>query len=181
MNRNIVIGVVIVILLVLGLWWYLSSTSMSSSTSETNNNAATSSENSSSGTTGTTAGSKSTLGAVLAHGGNYTCTISSTSSTGNATGVIYAAGSKTRVDFNATSQDGTSVQTHVIRDGTWSYTWVDGMTTGTKTAMTTSAPRNPQPSGGVISEDSSVSSDCHPWVPDATQFVPPKGITFRTI
>ena len=92
-------------------------------------------------------------------------------------GTIYSAGGKTRLDFQSTV-NGQTTTVHTLRSGTTAYTWVDGQSVGTKTTITASSSIVPQPTGGVISDDSQVSSECHPWSPVASQLVVPAGITF---
>jgi hypothetical protein len=76
--------------------------------------------------------------------------------------------------------NGQSTTIHTIRTGTTAYTWVDGQSVGTEAAITSSSAIVPQPAGGVVavSDSAQMSSECHPWSPDASEFVLPSGITF---
>ncbi|HWB34110.1 MAG TPA: hypothetical protein VG753_02215, partial [Candidatus Paceibacterota bacterium] len=175
--RNIIIAVIVIIIVVLGGWWLLSNQGGAGTGTGEQATSTMSTTTSQTGGTGS-AGSSTTLKAVTAQGGNYTCSLYTMTTAGQTRGTIYGSGGKTRLDLTYQSNDGTSVVTHIIRNGTTSYTWVDGQTMGFKSAITASSPVVSQPQGGVISDDSSVSSDCRPWVPDATQFTPPTAISF---
>lgn len=120
------------------------------------------------------------LKSLLAQGGNYTCTFQTIADNGQTIGTIYASASKSRLDLTVKDSAGLNTIAHIIRDGSTSYTWVDGTTTGFKAAIMPTSPIIPQPSGGVaITNDLvNISSDCHPWVPNDSEFITPNGITF---
>ncbi|HVZ76147.1 MAG TPA: hypothetical protein VG934_02655 [Candidatus Paceibacterota bacterium] len=180
-QRNIVITVIVIIIVVLGGWWLISSQG-AGGTGTTASSTAMGGEASSTTTGGTagstTAGSSESLKTVTAQGGNYTCSLYTMTDAGVTRGTIYGSGGKTRLDLTFQATNGTSVITHIIRSNGTSYTWVDGNQAGFKSSITSSSPIISQPQGGVISDDSSVASDCHPWVPDTTEFVPPTQINF---
>ena len=170
-QKNILIAAAVVVIIALSAW-YLSPYSP---------NALPSSSAASSNTTSTKTqtGTKTSQGTTT-QGGNYTCSINTIADSGKTTETIYATNTKTRLDFRIEAPDGTMVNTHTIHSGSVSYTWVDGQPTGTKKTIIPSSTIMPQPSGGVITTTTTgqVASDCHPWSPDLSQFVPPSGITF---
>lgn len=178
-QKNIIIGVIVVIVLIGGAWFLISpkqdvgtaTTSGTEEQTDTKTNTPTQSVK-----------ATGTLRSTFTQGGNYTCTLTTIDdSNGKTTGTVYASGGKTRSDFKIQSSSGTVTELHVIRDGVTAYTWVAGQSSGTKMAITASSSVVPrQPSGAVISvtDDSSVSTDCHSWLPDVSQFVPPTNITF---
>jgi len=172
MQRNAIIGLVVLVLIVLCVWYWSSSGAPTTQGPE----AATQSATTTSSGTGTGSGS-TTLRALASQSGNFTCSLILASSSGQTTGVIYSAGGKARLDFTVPSVNG-SIRTHVIRSGGYSYAWVDGQTTGTKTAVSSGSSAATPSQGGFVSDDSTVSSECHPWSPDTSQFTLPKGITF---
>jgi hypothetical protein len=187
MNRNIIIGVIVVVIIAVAAWFIFSpqaSTETSSSVTSVSTSTSEVASSSSPTSQGTTVQSAGTLRALVTQGGNYTCTLTTTAQSGNGTrGTIYAAGGKTRLDFVFQGSNGVDTTTHIIRNGTYAYTWVDGQTLGTRTPITASSPIVPeQPQGGVIAvaDNLQISSDCRPWVPDASQFVPPTAITFSS-
>lgn len=175
MSKNLIIGIVVVIVVLGG--WYLWSQNPGAQGPTTD-------------TTGTqadtTTPSKGTgsLASVFSRGGNYTCTfetVSTAAGTGsNSSGTIYVASGKTRGDFSASAGSSVTTMVHIIRDGSMSYTWVSGQSTGFKTPITPTSSIVPNPSGAGFTEDqlATVTWDCHAWLPDATQFVPPTSVTF---
>lgn len=174
-NRNIIIAVVVVLVLAGGIWYMSSSTE----TSDTSSTDVTTPADTASDQT-VSSSQNGSLGSLMKRGGNYTCTISTIGDTGKTTGTIFASNGKTRLDFEVEEIEGMVTTMHTIRDGSWSYTWIDGQTMGFKTAIKTSGAVSPQPTGGVIgvNEDEQVASDCHPWNPVMSMFTPPAGITF---
>lgn len=182
-TRNIVLIVIVIILVALGLWWASAagkpgSGSVASSTTQMATSTATTTASASNGGSASTSGSTgSSLSKIASQTNNFTCTITAGGASGQTTGTVYGAGGKIRADFSIPSNNG-SVTGHVIRSNGYAYSWVDGQSTGTKTAVSTNTNVAAPGQGGVISLDSATASECHPWSPDTTQFVPPKGITF---
>ena len=172
-SKNIIIGVVAVLVVAGGIWYWVSSSGTAGTPSSTASSTATGTQ---------PAAQTTTLRALATQGGNYTCTVSTIADNGQTTGSVFTAGGKTRLDFKITL-NGTDTTMHTIRTGTTAYTWVEGQSAGTKSTITTSSSIVPQPQGGVIAvnDNVQVASDCHPWSPDATKFVPPTGITFAAI
>ncbi|MES2014333.1 MAG: hypothetical protein V4437_00770 [Patescibacteria group bacterium] len=184
-KTHIIIGVIILALLAVGAWYLFSSKGSPAGTPTTNTGAESS-------VTGDTASNVTpaatpvkgtgTLKSAFTQGGNYTCTLSTlASNNGQTSGVIYASGAKTRVDFQSKTAAGVVSEVHIIRDGTYSYTWIAGQTTGIKTQITSSSsivPHQPSGSGFSLDDTSSINWDCHPWLTNKTQFVPPTNITF---
>lgn len=184
-KENIIIGAIALLVLVT-LGWYLFSQGPGVQAP---------------GTTATTTQSADTSGAaadvaapagkgtgplqnVFTRGGNYTCTFATASTAAGtgakSSGTIYVAAGKTRGDFSVLSNAGVRTTVHIIRNSSTNYTWIDGQTSGTKTAITATTATRINPSGAGFTEDqfASVSWDCHAWLTDATQFVPPASITF---
>jgi len=178
-NRNIIIGVIVVLVVIGGIWYWVSSSNGVNSTPSQTASTTTTGTASATGSTQTAPGT-GTLRTLVTQGGNYTCTLTQTATSGaQTTGSIFGAGGQTRLDFKI-STNGTDFTMHTIRTGATAYTWIDGQQTGTKTAITASGPIVTPASGGVIAinDDTQVTSECHPWSPVASDFVPPTGITF---
>ncbi len=175
-SRSIILTLVVLIIIVAGGWYVISYGNSGYPSSGSDMATTTTTSTTTTPSSGTQA---TTLRALTAQGGNYTCSIDTITSNGETTGTVYGAGGKTRLEF-IVAQNGLNITTHIIRSGTISYTWVDGQQVGIKSTITPTSPITPG-QGGVISvsDTSNVSSTCHPWIPDASQFVPPKGITFR--
>lgn len=183
-KKNILIAVVIIAILAFGTWYLVSKNSTPISTTGTDVTTGTPDANGATnpGTTATPTKGTGTLKTAFTQGGNYTCTLNALATdNGKTAGTVYASAGKTRTDFRAESASGVVTELHIIRDGTSAYTWVSGQTTGTKTAITTASPfvpRQPSGAGIAITDESSVNWDCHPWLTDKAQFVPPSNITF---
>jgi hypothetical protein len=175
MSKTTGIIIAVVVVIVLGGAWYLYGGTVnpvsapSGDTTQTQDKVVTLSN----------ASSANDLQTLMTQGGNFTCSLTALTSGSNTSGTIYASAKNMRLDFSV-SQNGTTVTTHTIRNGQTAYIWVDGQTTGTKANVPSTATLIPQPQGGTVSvnRDSNIASDCHPWVPDATQFEPPASIHF---
>jgi hypothetical protein len=181
MSTRSIIWTIVVVVIIVVLGWLLFSyggTHLPGTSSDT----ATSTVATSTATGGTSAGTQATtLHSVMTQGGNYTCTIETITNGSDTTGTIYGANGDTRLDLTVAQSGGTTV-THIIRSGGTSYTWVDGQTVGVKAAITPTSPTVEEPGQGgfiAVNDNTNISSMCHPWIPDASQFVPPAGITFE--
>ncbi len=119
------------------------------------------------------------LGSIYSRSGNYTCTFETLNSSVKTRGTIYVSGGKTRSDLS-TSAVGITTEVHNILNGGYSYTWIAGQPTGTKTYVGTSkaAPANSTGAGFEGDLNSQISWDCHPWLTDAAQFSVPSTIKF---
>jgi hypothetical protein len=179
-KQTIIIGIIVLLVIVLGGWYLFTQgpgTPGPASTATTTQSA----ETGAATPVGTGTGP---LKSILSRGGNYTCTfgtVSTAAGTGsNSSGTLYVAAGQSRGEFSVTSNTGTVTLVHVIRSGGMSYTWIEGQPTGIKTPINATTATRINPSGAGFSEDqfASVSWDCHPWVPDPKQFVPPTLITF---
>jgi hypothetical protein len=126
--------------------------------------------------------STGTLRSLVTRGGKFTCTITAVDNSNKTTGTIYGAGNESRLDLQIQTSDGTTVTTHTIRNGTYAYVWMEGQSVGQKSLLNSTNSVLPTPSGNYshVSDTTQISSDCHPWIPDQSQFTPPKGITFVT-
>ncbi len=177
-REKIIIGVLVVLVLVAGAWYLF--TPSASPTANTAGSVASSTNTANGAPTATTA-KATTLHALTTQGGNYTCTVDTSTGDSKTSGTVYAAGGKTRLNFVSTDSHGNDTTIHIIRANGYSYTWVNGQTSGVKAAITASGAIVKQPQGGVIAvtDTTQFSSNCHPWVPDAAEFVTPTGVIFK--
>jgi hypothetical protein len=180
MNKNKIWIIAAVIAVVILGFWFMSSKPAKEAEETTSETPVATNNQQSNETSTASQSTPGSLGSLMKQGGNYTCNVTTIADTGKAQGTIYGSNGKIRFDFQIQSPQGLTITTHTIRDNGVAYSWVDGSTKGTKTAISTASAVAPGPMGGSIqvSDDSQVASDCHPWIPDASQFVPPKGITF---
>jgi len=163
MNKNVMIGVTVAILLLLGIGGYVmmgKKTGQEPIVAEQN-----------SPTPGKQSGS---LRQLLSGGVAQKCTYSS----GETQGTVYVGGGKMRGDM-VTTTDATTTVSHVIVDGTTSYIWMDGQTTGYKMSWDTTTPAPTGNAGQTgFDPDSNVDYDCGVWVSDASMMAMPAGVTF---
>jgi hypothetical protein len=154
--QKILIGVAVLVIIGLGIWFALAGGMVGQSPGT---EASSTTEAATTTNTGSSTGSQSgtTLRSIVSQSGNFTCTVNAVQSSGQTTGTIYGASGKVRLDFTAPSQNG-SLVTHIIRSGGYSYIWVDGQSTGIKTAVKADDSITPA-SGGNVSDDSKVSSE----------------------
>lgn len=170
-QKNVIIWVIVALVVIVGGWYLFANQSNPASTTDT-----TSASDTADVQSAHTAGQ---VTALATKGANFTCSVNATGPASNTTGTIYASNRSVRLDLQVQAS-GVSVITHTIRNGTVAYNWTDGQSSGTKTTISATAPVVSAPSGGVISDTDSgtIASDCHPWIPDVTQFTPPTNITF---
>lgn len=181
MTRTGIISLIVLVIIVAAGVWYWAVYPSGGYTAEMNT--ASSTDEMASTTGGTTGGSPAsgtatTYGQLVAQGGNYTCSLYTLQGSNQVRGTLYGSGGKTRADL-VSSVNGTDVTMHVIHENGYTYTWIDGQSTGTKVAAST-GPSATQPTGGVIgvADNAQVSSNCTPWVPTAAQFTLPTAIKF---
>ena len=170
----------IVILIIVAGFWYMFS--LAGSNDKTTGQATNSNAGSKTTPVKSSTSAVGSLGSLLAKGGNYTCTLNTLAADNSrADATVFASNGKTRFDFRTQNTIGMVTVSHTIRSGSLAYSWVDGQTKGTKTAITPkSSVPVAEPSGIVvmINDTAQIESDCHPWIPDVSQFTPPAGITF---
>lgn len=166
MNRNVMIGVAVAVLLILGIGGYVM---MNKKPAETVTSAPVTE-----GASPTPARQSGSLRQLLSGGVAKKCTYTS----GTTQGTVYVSGGKMRGDMRTTTND-ENVVSHVIVDGTTSYIWMDGQTTGYKMSWDTTTPAPTSGAGQTgFDPDSSVDYDCGVWATDASMMAMPAGVTF---
>lgn len=131
-----------------------------------------------SGNTEEESSSPTSLKDLLSKGIAQSCTFKSEGSTGT----IYMSGGKVRGDFDATVE-GQTMKSHMILESNTSYIWSDGSKTGIKMsfdpdATTPSATTGTQ-SGG-FDASTQMNYKCGAWIPDASFFTLPAGVSFTS-
>jgi len=118
---------------------------------------------------------------LAARGGSWKCTIDSSTAQVVSSGTVYVLGSNVRGDFTTAVQGFGNVESHMIADGAYIYTWSPMMPQGAKTKMS-SVPQSgiTQTSGQSVSSNQSYSYDCQPSSPDTTLFTLPANVTFKS-
>lgn len=127
-----------------------------------------------------TAGTQGSFADVLARGGNYECTFTSTDPDSESSGVIYVSDKRIRGDFKSMVEKSGLVASSMIVDGKAVYTWSDATPLGIKIPIVSSEDGSNQVTDSFNSENKNASVDyeCKSWKVDETMFVPPSGIQF---
>lgn len=170
MKNYIMYGAVGVVVIAAGAYFMMGSSSQSSlSSDEMNERNAQVSES-----------SVGTMADIMARGGAWKCTVSTTASGVTSGGTVYVADGKVRGDFTSQVPQAGTVEVHMIADGTYAYTWTNMMKTGFK--MSTAKPAETNDTPTAYAQDfynAKYDYQCSPWTADASKFVLPTDITFN--
>jgi hypothetical protein len=122
------------------------------------------------------------LSDLAKRGGNYKCTIAHESEAAQSSGTVYVAGDRIRGDFTSiVPQVGMTVETHMIQNGGYVYTWSPLTPNGFKAKTTLSESNTSQAMSGEYADfQQAYSYDCAPWSVDTSLFTPPSDVTFVT-
>src|SRR5215469_5637105 len=159
MNKKALVIVIVIVLLLIGAGAFLLKGKSASNTPQSQQSSA------SSGT------QKKSLFDFFSMTGSLKCTFANT--TDNSSGTVYAAVGKMRGDFESIN-NGNTVQSHMVNDGTYVYIWTNGQKTGYKmslASMKSEAGKAMSNTNGGSSQsmqgmDMKKQSDytCSPWV-----------------
>jgi hypothetical protein len=198
MNRYLVLSLVIIVCLA---GWFLSSSQSawqgadmaSTGATTATTSAATDARSAAKVTTApvkkttTTTAPKSAAAAyksVITKTDSYRCDYEQVSPTQRTSGRVYVADGKMRTELH-TSGVNVTANSLAVYDGTYLYTWTEGLATGIKTQPTSVAqlplilPNDLTGSTILGSSENSVSWHCRSWVADATLFAPPTYVKFQ--
>ncbi len=156
MNKNawIALGAVVVIVAAIGFWY------------KGHKNPEMASESSTS--------EQKSLKDLLTSGSPEKCTFEDTESTAKTQGTVYTANGKMRGDFSATAGGQTYAGHMIIADNVMN-TWVDGMSTGFKIALT--AAQTEEASRG-LDANKKMDYHCEAWSANSSLFVLPTTVKF---
>lgn len=116
--------------------------------------------------------------------GSWKCTIDTSAASTTVTGTSYVSNGKVRADMTMQTPQNGVIETHMISDGTYAYTWSSMMPQGIKMKITTDQSgmvANAGKSGQGLNANSSYAYRCDPWTVDASLFVVPTTINFMTL
>ena len=83
---------------------------------------------------------KGSMKTLIARGGNYKCMFKQDTDAGTSTGTVYISDKEMRGDFTSiVAANNMTVESHMISDGEFMYTWSPMMPTGMKIAIDASA------------------------------------------
>ena len=171
MNMNkIIIGVVVAVVVIGGgVWYFLSQ----KGTGPISNSSTLSTESFS---------EKSSLKNLVARGGSWKCTFAIDAGGTNSTGTVYVAMGKVRSDFKSVvPQVNMTIESHMISDGAYAYTWTSSMPQGFKVPIDVTTD-TAVPSGSEnLDYNSALDYNCTAWPTDENMFVLPTDITFTAI
>lgn len=180
MSKGILVAVVGVVLLG-GVGLYYMNQSRTPGSESATETSSTEQADESSNTQGAFTGSFKEL---ATRGGDWKCVIQASANTGSgeaiSEGVVYVSGKKMRGDFVSTVE-GTRMESHMISDGEYSYTWSSAYPQGFKMKITESGTGNPATSGQGMDANQEYSYDCDPASSDTALFVPPQSVTFMSL
>jgi hypothetical protein len=116
---------------------------------------------------------------IIAKGVAQTCTFN----TGPTQGIVTVSGGKVRADF-AITIGSVATPGHMIVDGSTSYIWTDGQSTGFKTTFNPAASPSTAggtPASGGIDADRNLNYTCTPGIASSVDFNLPAGVNFMEL
>lgn len=113
------------------------------------------------------------------------CTYSLDTEDVNMSGTTYVSGKNMRADFENTTPNSDKIQSHMISDGDWVYTWTSASPQGLKIDINkfqseNSAPNEDNTEGeqNLKTFNNEMDFKCMPWNEDMSLFEVPSDITF---
>lgn len=177
MNTNLIVGLIAGAVIIGGGAWYF----MQGESSDSQNTEATSE------TSAATPGAfKGSFAALAERGGDWKCTVDTSSQTGAgqavASGVVYVSGDKVRAEYDVSVPSLGSMKAYMVSDGEYVYSWSSMIPQGVKTRASVMESSSAAPtSGQMIDANYEYSYDCQPASTNASMFVAPADVTFVTI
>lgn len=102
-------------------------------------------------------------------------------------GTTYVSGTKARSDYQMKGANNQNMNSHMINDGTWMYTWSDDasgqamkikLDTLNSDQFNSSGAQNQAQDSGLEEYQSDMNYQCYNWATDASLFVPPADLNF---
>jgi hypothetical protein len=110
-----------------------------------------------------------TLKNLLAMGKDQKCDISYSNDRGKTSGTVFVSGKKMRGDFSQVDNNNKKMDSHMILDETYIYSWTSASSQGLKTKVE------------VAMIDQQVQSKCTAWTVDSSKFTPPANVQFKDL
>ncbi|MBI4037992.1 hypothetical protein HY382_03035 [Candidatus Curtissbacteria bacterium] len=125
---------------------------------------------------------KGSIKSLLSGGKNVTCSVKYPMGDSAYEGKVFVAGSKMRGDFT-TAVEGKTMESHMISDGTYTYSWASGMPQGVKMKMDETQTQASPVAGQSqqLDVEKQVDMNCSNWSVDNSVFTPPADIKFMDI
>lgn len=122
---------------------------------------------------------------LMKRGGSYRCTYAVTSEQGKFEGTAYVSGNKVRVDSSneIAGPQAQKMESHMINDGEFIYTWSPSMPQGVKMAApkADAAPEPGAPVQGQYDYNQKVDYKCAAWTADSSLLTPPANVQFMAL
>ncbi|MFA5776072.1 MAG: hypothetical protein WC988_00745 [Patescibacteria group bacterium] len=113
------------------------------------------------------------------------CTYSMDAEGVSISGISYVSGKNMRGDFENTDPTGSKMQSHMISDGAWVYTWTSASPQGFKMNVSDAESKTPTADTGSSANGQNLDNfknnldfKCNPWVEDTSLFQVPSDIKF---
>ena len=117
-----------------------------------------------------------TLRGLLSSGKDMVCKFTSGTASNEISGTMYISGSMMRGDFSSKTTSGSSVESHMIKQGDVVFVWSGNQ--GTKMGMSDITASNVAKVNSSVNLDSNVNYLCTNWNKDETKFSTPSNINF---
>ncbi len=177
MSKKIVIILAVIVILLVGIAGYTKLNKSSSSPVQD-----TSGSSQQTGTSDETM-SKGSIQGLLGQGKNVSCTISYPDAKIQDS-KVYISGGKMRGDFSVMTDENKTVDSHMINDGTYMYSWSSMGSQGTKIKLDSIAEASKKADttqNQNVDLNKEVDYKCSSWSVDSSMFVPPATIQFMDL
>ncbi len=174
---KMLIGFAVAAAVILGGWWYFGP--------------ATPAPSAPTGTTETAPANTAQAGAfsgsfedLAARGGDWKCSFTSKTEMGDAVGTVYVSGQNIRGDFSMTAPVIGKVDSYMIADSAYTYSWSSMLPQGFKAKR---VDQGATPAADTKVADTMVNPqmvmeyNCEPHTADAALFVVPENVTFKDL
>lgn len=117
-----------------------------------------------------------TLRGLLALGKDMVCTFDSGTASNRTLGTMYLSGSMMRGDFSSGATNGTSVESHMIKQGDNMFVWSGSQ--GAKMSIGEMDANTSSQNTGAVNLDQNVNYKCENWRKDDAKFSAPSDVNF---
>lgn len=170
MNNKVIIGIAVVVALVVGGYLFTRNSNNSSDVMSDNQTAAPAEQ---------TSMQTGSIKSLIDSGQNRKCTFHTSTADYDSTGTIYAGGGKMRGDFSA-NVHGTASVTHMIYDGSTSYGWIEGNSSGFKMSLDANA-QTANANAQAVDPNKNYGFSCESWSINNSMFELPAGVEFKSL
>ena len=182
---KLVVAIVLMVVAALGAWFFVSSRSPDEKIPAAKHEVSTSQTRPAVSAKPASVATKSASAylKIFTQPGSHECLYEQVASDARSRNIIRIAGGKMRGEFRTATGPEQSANL-MVYDGKYLYTWSEGMSTGKKTLLTSlsqlpkTIPTDLTSGASFGTSLNSVGWDCHAWLTDPAQLVPPPYVTF---